>query len=104
MPLAERAKTMQERSLELVEDHLAAGAARPSNTGSGSAFHAGRYHEGRAFVAAQVLRALHRGLSDADAVAAAGQRWQRMTGRSRSGEEWAAYRSGGDDALRDLGG
>ncbi len=80
---------------------LAGGASMCTIARSGAAFPGGKYHEGRAFVAAEVQRALRRGFSEAEALRAAERRWSVVVPRRRGGD-WAAYAEGGDDALADL--
>ncbi len=84
---------------------LAGGSSMCAIARSGTAFPGGKYHEGRAYVAAEVQRALARGLDDHRALEAARSRWLIVAPRARrADEEWAAYGEGGDDALADLGG
>ena len=82
---------------------LADGASMCTIARSGNAFPGGKYHEGRAYVAAEVQRALRRGLSEDEALGAAERRWLSVSPpRWRTSEDWAAYGEGGDDALVDL--
>ncbi len=82
---------------------LAGGASMCTIARSGQAFSGGKYHEGRAHVAAEVQRGLLRGLDEGRALDAARSRWLVVAPVSRrSHEEWAAYGEGGDDALAEL--
>ncbi len=83
---------------------LAGGASMCTISRSGAAFPGGKYHEGRAFVAAEVQRALRRGLTEEEALLAAERRWSTVVPPRRPGEDWTAYGAGGDDALADLAG
>ncbi len=70
---------------------------------AGRSFPAGKYHEGRAYAAAEVLRGLRRGLGEQAAVEAAWDRWGIVAPLSRRGApDWAAYGAGGDDVLAEL--
>jgi hypothetical protein len=69
----------------------------------GRSFPAGKYHEGRGYAAAEVLRGLRRGMSPREAVDAAWDRWAVVAPLSRrTAADWAAYGAGGDDALAEL--
>lgn len=101
--LADRAAAIRDASLAAL-DELAAGASLCTIARSGNSFPGGKYHEGRAFVAAAVSRALRAGLDPEAALAAARRRWDIAAPAARSADvQWAAYREGGDDALADLG-
>jgi len=98
---AVRLREEAERQLTVLAD----GASLCSIARSGRAFPGGKYHEGRAFVAAEVGRALRRGMAETQALQAAAARWLVVAPPSRRAvEEWAAYGEGGDDVLADLGG
>lgn len=100
--LAERAMDLR-ASADAQLDALAGGASLCSIARSGAAFPGAKYQEGRAFVAATVVRELTRGRTEADALAAARARWAAAAPRSRRGSpDWQAYGEGGDDALAEL--
>lgn len=83
---------------------LADGASMCTIARSGTAFPGGKYHEGRAYAAAEVQRGLRRGLSEDEALSAARSRWLAVSPpRRRTSEDWSAYGEGGDDALAELG-
>jgi hypothetical protein len=101
--LTERAVAIRDAAIATL-DELASGSSLCTIAKSGNAFPGGKYHEGRAFVASEVSRALRQGLDPDAALTAARQRWERAAPLARNGgSEWAAYREGGDDALADLG-
>ncbi|WP_099021883.1 hypothetical protein [Mycolicibacterium palauense] len=102
--LTERAAAIREAAAATLQE-LAAGASMCTIAKSGNAFPGGKYHEGRAFVAGEVTRALRRGLRPEEAIEAARRRWDVVAPAARGGgTDWSAYREGGDDALADLGG
>jgi hypothetical protein len=70
---------------------------------AGRSFPAGKYHEGRGYAAAEVLRGIRRGLAPREAVDAAWDRWAVVAPLSRrTAADWAAYGAGGDDVLAEL--
>ncbi|MCB9519059.1 hypothetical protein [Nocardioides sp.] len=69
----------------------------------GRSFPAGKFHEGRGYAAAEVLRGLRRGMSPREAVDAAWDRWSIVAPLPRrTAPDWAAYGAGGDDVLAEL--
>ena len=104
MDLAQRAQAVRAGAVAALTE-LADGASLCTIARSGTAFPGGKYHEGRAFVAGEVLRALRVGRSGPDALTAARQRWELVAPPGRTADaEWAAYREGGLDALAELTG
>ncbi len=70
---------------------------------AGRSFPAGKFHEGRGYAAAEVLRGLRRGMTPREAVEAAWDRWSIVAPLSRrNAPDWAAYGAGGDDVLAEL--
>jgi hypothetical protein len=102
--LAARAADLRHQA-EAGLTELADGASMCTIARSGRAFPGAKYHEGRAYLAAEVQRGLGRGADEEEALAAAERRWLAVAPpRRRASEDWAAYGEGGDDALAELRG
>lgn len=102
--VAQRAQAVRSSAVTALTE-LANGASLCTIARSGTPFPGGKYHEGRAFVAGEVLRGIGAGRSGHDALAAARLRWELVAPPGRTGDaEWAAYREGGLDALAELAG
>ncbi len=77
-------------------------------TKSGRSFPAGKFHEGRVAALGELLRAIHDDSPPAriaEAIATLRASWEaRPEPRTDTTGEWASYRAGGIEALRELAG
>lgn len=70
---------------------------------SGASFQGGKYQEGRAYVAALIVRGLGAGRTEEEVSRTTRERWAASAPMSRRGSpDWRAYGEGGDDALAEL--
>jgi hypothetical protein len=76
-------------------------------TKSGRSFPAAKFHEGRVAAVGELLRSLRDDPSPnriSELAATLGESWERRPQpRTDAGGEWASYRAGGLEALRELG-